>query len=129
MLTFIIHRTLYAILLLWIASVVIFYGLRVAPGEVTDIITNPANRSFMVENLREKLGLDKPLPVQYFVFMGNLLSGDPGLSLVNGEPINEILKKAGEYTLKLWLLSAMLKYSLAIPLGVIVAWKRNSLFD
>lgn len=129
MLTFIIHRTLYAILLFWIASVVIFYGLRVAPGEVTDIVTNPVNRIFMVENLREKLGLDKPLPVQYFIFMGNFLKGDPGLSLVNSEPINEILKSAGGYTLKLALLSAILTYGFAIPLGVIAAWKRNSLFD
>jgi ABC-type dipeptide/oligopeptide/nickel transport system permease component len=129
MLRFIVHRTLYAILLLFIASVVIFYGLRVAPGEVTDIITNPANRIFMIDNLREKLGLDKPLPVQYFIFMGNLLKGDPGLSLINGEPIMTLLGRSAGYTLKLGAVAALLTYATAIPLGVIAAWKRNSPFD
>lgn len=129
MLKFVVHRALYSIFLLFIASVVIFYGLRVAPGEVTDIITNPANRSFMIENLEEKLGLNKPLPVQYFVFMGNLLSGDPGLSLINGEPIMTLLRRAAGYTLILGLISAILTYATAIPLGVIAAWKRNSVFD
>jgi peptide/nickel transport system permease protein len=129
MLTFIVHRTLYAIGLLFVASVVIFYGLRVAPGEVTDVLTNPANRIFLVEGLREKLGLDKPLPVQYFVFMGNFLTLDPGYSLITGEPINEILGSAAGYTFKLAALSALLTYGTAIPLGVIAAWKRNSVLD
>lgn len=129
MLTFIIHRAIYSVFLLFIASVVIFYGLRVAPGEVTDILTNPANRSFMVANLEEKLGLNKPLPLQYFIFMGNFLKGDPGLSLINGEPIMTMLGRATGYTLKLGLLAAILTYAIAIPLGVIAAWKRNTIFD
>jgi len=129
MLKFIIQKTLYSILLLFIASVVIFYGLRVAPGDVTDIITNPANRIFMIENLEEKLGLNKPLPVQYFIFMGNFLQGDPGLSLINGERIITLLARAGVYTLKLGAIAAILTYGIAIPLGVIAAWKRNSVFD
>jgi ABC-type dipeptide/oligopeptide/nickel transport system permease component len=129
MLKFVVHRTLYAILLLFIASVVIFYGLRVAPGDVTDIVTNPANRAFMVENVREKLGLDKPLPVQYFIFMGHFLGGNPGLSLINGEPIMTLLGRASGYTLKLGALSALLTYAIAIPFGVLAAWKRNSLID
>ena len=129
MMRFVVHRTIYAIILLFIASAVIFYGLRVAPGEVTDVLTNPVNRIFLVENLREKLGLDKPLPLQYFIFMGHLLSGDPGLSLVNGEPITEILSSAGGNTIKLALAAAVLTYATAIPLGVLAAWKRNSVLD
>jgi peptide/nickel transport system permease protein len=129
MLTFIVHRALYSLLLLFIATVVIFYGLRVAPGEVTDILTNPVNRVFLMENLEEKLGLNKPLPVQYFIFMGHFLTADPGYSLINGEKITTLLGRASGYTLKLGLLSAILTYAIAIPLGVIAAWKRNSIFD
>ncbi len=129
MLTFIVHRALYSLLLLFIASVVIFYGLRVAPGEVTDILTNPVNRVFLIENLEEKLGLNKPLPVQYFIFMGHLLRADPGYSLINGESIMTLLGRSSMYTLKLGLLAAILTYAIAIPLGVIAAWKRNSVFD
>src|SRR5215207_7692583 len=129
MLRFIVYRSLYALLLLFVASVVIFYGLRVAPGEVTDVLTNAVNRIYMVDNLNEKLGLDKPLPAQYFIFMGNLLRGDPGLSLITGEPINETLREAGVYTLKLATVAALFTYATAIPLGVLAAWKRNSAFD
>jgi ABC-type dipeptide/oligopeptide/nickel transport system permease component len=129
MLRYILQRTLYGILLLFLASVVIFYGLRVAPGDITDVVTNPANRAFMVENVREKLGLNRPLPVQYFVFMGHLLRGDPGLSLITGEPIMTLLGRSSVFTLKLGLLAAILTYATAIPLGVIAAWKRNSIFD
>jgi peptide/nickel transport system permease protein len=129
MLRYILQRTLYGILLLFLASVVIFYGLRVAPGDVTDVVTNPANRSFMIENVRQKLGLNRPLLVQYFVFMSHLLRGDPGLSLITGEPIMKLLGRASVYTLKLGALAAVLTYAVAIPLGVISAWKRNSIFD
>lgn len=129
MLTFIVHRTLYSLLLLFIASVVIFYGLRVAPGEVTDILVNPVNRVFLIENLEEKLGLNKPLPVQYFIFMSHFLRADPGYSLTNGESIATLLGRASVYTLKLGLIAAILTYAIAIPLGVIAAWKRNSIFD
>ena len=52
-------------------------------------------------NLNEKLGLDKPLPVQYFVFLGHVLTGDPGVSLVSGAPITAIIKEAGPKTLAL----------------------------
>jgi peptide/nickel transport system permease protein len=129
MLTFIVHRALYSLILLFIASVVIFYGLRVAPGEVTDILTNPVNRVFLIENLEEKLGLNKPLPVQYFIFMSHFLRADPGYSLINGESIMTLLGRSSVYTLKLGALAAILTYAIAIPLGVIAAWKRNSVFD
>jgi peptide/nickel transport system permease protein len=129
MLTFIVHRALYALLLLFVASVVIFYGMRLAPGDVADVIASPLNTYGTAENLREQLGLNRPLPVQYVVYVKHVLAGDPGNSLVNGEPIAEMLKKSGGYTLKLALLAALITYGTAIPLGVLAAWKRNTLVD
>lgn len=126
---FVFHRTLYALLLLFIASLAIFYGMRVAPGDVADVMSNPLNSVYSAQNLREKLGLNKPLPLQYVSYMGHLLTGDPGLSLVTGKPIIDTLKTAGGYTLKLALVAALLTYLTAIPLGVLAAWKRNSILD
>ena len=80
-------------------------------------------------NLNEKLGLDKPLPVQYFVFLGHLLTGDPGVSVVNGAPITTIITEAGPKTLALGISAAILTYTIAIPLGVIAAARRNGMFD
>src|SRR5690348_15168 len=98
---FVVRRSVYSIFLLFVASLVIFYGLRVAPGDVTTALTTAVNRIFLVPELKHKLGLDKPLVTQYVLFMKHLLTGDPGLSLVNGKPISEIIAGAGVNTLKL----------------------------
>lgn len=129
MVTFIIHRTLYALILLFIASVAIFLGMRATPGDVADVVASPLNTYGTAENLRERLGLNRPLPVQYVDYVKGLLTGNPGTSLVNGEPISGMLTKSGGYTLKLALLAALITYGTAIPLGVLAAWKRNTPID
>jgi peptide/nickel transport system permease protein len=126
---FLVRRSLYAVLLLFIASVIIFYGLRVAPGNPGDVLLNPLNRIGLIEGLRHRLYLDKPLLDQYLIFMGNLFSGHPGVSLYSGEPITTIIAQAGLNTLKLALAAAFLTYLTAIPLGVLAAWKRNTTVD
>lgn len=129
MLTFIAHRALYALILLFVASVVIFYGMRLAPGDVADVVASPLNSYGTVENLRERLGLNRPLPLQYAVYMKNLLAGNPGNSLVDGQPISDMLRKSGGYSLELSLLAALITYGTAIPLGVLAAWKHNTILD
>jgi ABC-type dipeptide/oligopeptide/nickel transport system permease component len=129
MLTFIIHRTLYGILLIFIASFVIFYGLRVAPGSITDVLTNPLNREALAPQLSSQLGLDKPLPVQYFVFAKHFLTGQLGVSMVSGQPISDLIGRAIWRTLILAAAAAFLTYAVAIPLGVLAAWKRNTIID
>ncbi len=127
--TFILRRTLYALILLFIASLIIFYGMRLAPGNPGDVLLNPLNRIGLIEGLRHKLFLDRPLWEQYLIFIHNLLTGQPGVSLFSGEPIPNIIKQAGLNTLKLGLAAAILTYATAIPLGVLAAWKRNTPWD
>jgi peptide/nickel transport system permease protein len=123
---FIVRRFLYALLLLFVASALIFYGLRVAPGDVTAAIVSVTGTKVLIENVKERLGLDEPLAAQYFIFVKNVASGDPGNSLVSGAKISEIITEAGAKTLKLGLAALVLTYALAIPLGVLAAWSRNS---
>jgi peptide/nickel transport system permease protein len=127
--TFIVRRAAYSLLLLWLASLLVFYGLRVAPGDIVTAIASPTNAHQIRVNLNERLGLDKPLPVQYFVFVSHLLRGDPGVSVVNGAPVSTIIEQSGPKTLTLGLSAAVLTYALAIPLGVLAAARRNRLFD
>jgi ABC-type dipeptide/oligopeptide/nickel transport system permease component len=129
MATSILRRFLYAVLLLFVASLLIFYGLRVAPGDVTQVVISATGTEALKSNVREQLGLDEPLATQYFVFVGNVLSGDPGTSLVSGAKITDIIKDSGANTLKLGLSALLLTYALAIPLGVLAAWRRNSSLD
>jgi peptide/nickel transport system permease protein len=123
---FILRRFLYSLLLLLIASVLIFYGLRVAPGDVVTAIASPLQAKVIRTNLTERLGLDQPLYLQYFVFLKHVLTGDPGVSVVNGQQITSIIRDSGPNTLRLGLSAAILSYVFAIPLGVLAAARRNS---
>jgi peptide/nickel transport system permease protein len=127
--TFIVRRAAYSLLLLFLASLLVFYGLRVAPGDIVTAIASPTNAHQIRVNLNERLGLNKPLLVQYFVFVSHLLRGDPGVSVVNGAPITTIIKESGPKTLALGLSAAFLTYALAIPLGVLAAARHNRGFD
>jgi peptide/nickel transport system permease protein len=125
----VLHRSLYAIVILFIASFAVFYGMRLAPGDVADVLQSNPTGQLTIERVREDLGLNKPVMVQYVSYMSELLSGNLGLSLINGQPITEILSSSVGYTLKLALVSALLSLVLAIPLGLLAAAKRNSVFD
>jgi peptide/nickel transport system permease protein len=127
--TFLIRRFGYSLLLLFLASLLVFYGLRLAPGDIVNAIAGPTTSRVVRINLTKQLGLNKPLVTQYFIFVGHLLSGHPGVSVVNGATINSILGSAGPKTLALGVCAAILTYTLAIPLGVIAGWRRNRPID
>jgi peptide/nickel transport system permease protein len=128
---FILRRFVSALLLLLLSTVLIFFGLRAAPGDVTSQLVNPANSysTYLVPNLKQELGLDKPLINQYLSFMGHLFEGKPGISLINGQPITTTIGRAGLQTLKLGAAATLLTYLIAIPLGLLAAWRRNSALD
>jgi peptide/nickel transport system permease protein len=123
------YRLIYALVLLLIASFAVFFGMRLAPGDVADVLSSHPTGQLTVERVREDLGLNRPILVQYASYMGDLLRGDLGISLINGQPIEEILRSSVGYTLRLALLAALLGIGLAIPLGVLAASRRNSIFD
>ncbi len=130
---FILGRSFRAFIILMIATLVVFFGLRVAPGSVEDALINPAFRAAgsasLLENLQARLGLDKPLLLQYVIFLKNLATLDLGISLISAKPIADIVKDAGLNTLMLAGAATFLTYTLAIPLGILAAWKRNSPLD
>jgi peptide/nickel transport system permease protein len=129
--TFVLRRAGLSLLLLLASSVIIFYGMRATPGDVTHELVNPANgySASLIGNLRHHLGLDKPLIEQYLLFMQHVVTGAPGISLINGAPITHIIASAGVQTLKLAVAATILTYLIAIPLGLVAAWRRNSVLD
>lgn len=128
---FVVRRFAFSVLLVFVSSLVVFFGMRAAPGDVTSQLVNPANSysTYLVPNLKRILGLDKPLLDQYFSFMGNTLAGHPGISLINGDPITRIIGSAGVYTLELGGAAMLLTLVLGIPLGILAARRRNTVFD
>ena len=124
------RRAVYAAVLLLLASIVVFFSLRVAPGDVVETLTNPLQyRDQTREELEARLGLDKPLVVQYGLFVKNVLTGDIGHSLVSGRRITTVIVEAGKNTAILAAAAAFLTYMISIPLGALAAWRRNSSLD
>ena len=99
MLKFIAQRALYSFVLLVIASVLVFVGLRVTPGSVVNKLTTDYNRDTLGPVLMARFNLDKPILVQFILFINGILHGDPGDSLVTSKPILDTVRESGVYTL------------------------------
>lgn len=128
---YILKRLALAIPVLLGITVVVFLLVRLIPGDVIDLMlgTEGSLRPEVRDQLRQTLGLDRPLVVQYVTWLGDILRGDLGVSLRTGQPIVENLAGKLPITLELAVLSILLSLLLAIPLGIISALRRNSFID
>ncbi len=113
-------------------SLLIFVMLRLLPGDVVDILLagdQQVDTSQAKIALRRSLGLSDPLPVQYVRWVGDLLRGNPGISLRSGQPVGGLLLRALPVTLELAGLAVVIGTLLAVPLGVVSAVRRDTRFD
>ncbi|MEM0021368.1 MAG: ABC transporter permease [Fervidicoccaceae archaeon] len=111
------------------ASVIIFFMIHLLPGDPAQILAGPEATLQDIQNMRIRLGLDKPLPVQYFMFMERLLTWNLGNSLVSGFPISSLILPRFINTLKLAVLATIISLSIGILLGIIAALRRNTAID
>jgi len=128
LLTFLGTRLLRALVALWLVSTVVFVVMRLSGDPVPLLLPPDAPRS-EYERLARELGLDRPLPVQYAVFIGNVLRGDFGRSLHFREPAMRVVVGYLPATLELGLTAFGLAVLVAVPVGLLSAVKRNSLLD
>lgn len=127
---YIIRRLLGMIPLLLGISFIVYAMLNLVPGSPTDQFEfNPNIKPSDLARIRENLGLDAPWYQRYFIWLGNALQGDLGISFRNYVPVEISLKAALPNTLLLSVTSLLLSIIFAIPVGVLSAIKRNSLFD
>ncbi len=127
MLKFVSYRLLQAIPVLLVLSIITFVLCRVAPGDAfLDEKAVPPN---VMKKIEEANGLDKPLPVQYFVTMSSLLTGDLPAIKNLGRTVNELIAETFPYSFELGFLSLIIALSIGIPLGVFAAVRRNTLAD
>lgn len=112
------------------ASVIAFALIRLIPGDpVLNLLGERGADPTVVAELREKFGLDQSLPVQYLNFIGNALKGDMGNSLVSNRPVTEEFLSRFPATIELSIVALLWSTLLGIPLGVLAALKKNSVFD
>ena len=126
---YLIKRCLLALPVLLIAAVLVFSALHLAGGDPVTMVVGPTAPQWAREQARERLGLDKPLPVQFFLYMSNVLRGDFGESILSRRPVIDMIMEKLPVTVELGLTAFLLAYLLALPLGVIAALNRNSIAD
>jgi peptide/nickel transport system permease protein len=120
-LRFVATRVVLLALGLLVAAALIFLTLRVLPGDVAQVIGGTQASAEQVARIRTELGLDRPVPLQFADWVGGLLHGDLGRSLVTGTPVATELGAKLAVTLPLAALSLVLGLGLGIPLGVLSA--------
>jgi ABC-type dipeptide/oligopeptide/nickel transport system permease component len=117
-------------LVLFLVSIVTFVGLHVAPGDVTTSVLNPTTTPpDVIEALREQLGLNQPVLVQYWHYIHGVLTGDLGLSLVDRVPVQTVIANSAGYTLVLALASFIVTFGVGIPLGALAAIRKGGVAD
>jgi ABC-type dipeptide/oligopeptide/nickel transport system permease component len=108
---------------------VIFFIVRVAPGDPATAALGDYASAEAVAALRERMGLNEPLWKQYVTFLADLARGDLGKSLITGKPISEQIRFVLPYTLELTVAAILVGLALGVPIGVITAVRRNTAVD
>jgi ABC-type dipeptide/oligopeptide/nickel transport system permease component len=129
MITYTIRRILLAIPTLWIALTFIFVVIRVLPGDPTAAILGDYISEENIRVLRHQLKLDRPLILQYFDYMINFCKGDFGNSLVTGTPVIDEIRSVLPHSIELAFGGLILGGLTGIPLGLLLALKRNKWID
>jgi peptide/nickel transport system permease protein len=126
---YIIRRLIAGVFILIILSIVVFLLLRIAPGDPANFrcgLNCPPERRAAI---RAELGLDQSYPAQYFDWMGDLVTGDLGISTFNQQPVAEALQQRLPVTLELLIIEILFTVAVGVPFGIISALYRNSAAD
>ena len=127
-LPFVGHRIFRAVIALWLVSTVVFVVMRLS-GDPVPLLLPPDAPLSEILRVRRDLGLDRPLPVQYGVFLTNVVRGDFGRSIHYRIPAVEVVRGYLGATLELGLTAFFLAALVAVPIGLFSAMKRNSPLD
>jgi len=127
--SYLIRRLLLAIPVLLVTALLVFSALHLSGADPVMMLVPPIAPQETRDAIRAKLGLDKPLPVQFVVYMSNILRGDFGRSILSRRPVSELILEKLPVTVELGVASLALAYLLSIPLGTIAALNRNSFLD
>ena len=129
MLPYIGRRLLATIPVMAVVAVVVFMLLRLTTGDPAAIIAGDNATSQDVAAIRSKLGLDRPIVQQFVIWIGNVLCGDLGESFFFKKQVSQLIVERVEPTLALATCTLLLAVTLAVPLGVLAAWRRGTWID
>ena len=135
--TYILRRVVVNIPVIWLVATLVFFATSVLPGDFVaqriaaqdPTSTDPALRQAQIDAVRKDLGLDKPVVQRYFIYLGNLLRGDFGISYQTRESALQGMKEGLPYSLQLALMSLAISILTSIPIGIISAIRQDSIVD
>ena len=123
---YIIRRLFLGVAILFILSIAVFLVLRIAPGDPAVIRCGLACTPESIDAIRTRLGLDDPYPVQYFNWLGDVITGDLGDAAFSSKPVLDSLLDALPVTVELLIISLLITVTVGISFGVVSALYRNS---
>ena len=129
MTTFIVRRLLATIPVIILISLITFFAVALLPGDPVLAVLGEEADPNTVEAIRQQLGLDRPVVVRYFDWVGNALQGDLGRSVRAGESVSSLISKRLEVSIELGILAMMIALMIGIPLGLIAGSRPNTPFD
>jgi peptide/nickel transport system permease protein len=129
MFAYAVRRMLATIPVMLVVALFVFSLLYIAPGDPAAIIAGDQATPADIERIRESLGLDRPYLVRFGDWLWHILHGDLGTSIFTNLPVTHMIAQRIEPTLSLMLLTIVFSIVIAIPLGVLAAWKHGTWID
>lgn len=133
MLAYIVRRLVHAVIVFVLVTIMIFMVMRLLPGDPILMLISQQqveqSSEEQIAELRHKFGLDKPMIVQYFDWIGGVFQGDLGVSIVNGRSVSGDITSRIPITLHLGVLALIISFILGVPAGVICAVRRGTWID
>jgi peptide/nickel transport system permease protein len=129
MIAFIAKRMVATIPVMGVVALFVFLMLRLSPGDPAAVIAGDYASPADVERIREALGLNEPIVVQFATWIWTLMRGDLGISIFTDLPVTHLIAQRLEPTLMLSLTTIVFSILVAVPMGVVAAWKSNTWID
>jgi peptide/nickel transport system permease protein len=129
MFAYVVRRVLATIPVMAVVALFVFSLLYIAPGDPAAVIAGDQATPQDVERIRESLGLDRPYLVRFGAWVWDIARGDLGVSIFTNLPVSRMIQQRIEPTLSLMIVTLILAITLAVPMGVVAAWKQGTLID
>jgi peptide/nickel transport system permease protein len=126
---FLLHRAIESLVALWLASIIVFAGMRALPGDPAIALSGEGRDPAVNAVIRARYGLDEPLPVQYVRWASLAITGDLGTSIRTHLPVTAEIIRRIPTTLELALLAGLIAIGLGVPLGILAAVRRGTPLD
>jgi peptide/nickel transport system permease protein len=126
---YILRRLLMTVPTMLIVSVVVFGLMRLIPGDPVSLMFGDGGTPEQIEAGRRALGLDRPVPEQYALWLGNVLRGDLGVSITNGQPVLPMVIDRFRVSASVVLVAVALAAVIGVTVGMLAAWRQDSMLD